>query len=62
MAAEKPIPLATYRPGTPPEPPPQLDVIASELWRSILAEWDVPDRAGRALLPIPRATNIEMPG
>jgi terminase small subunit-like protein len=34
----------------PPEPPPQLDVIASELWRSILAEWDVPDRAGRALL------------
>ncbi|WP_027556618.1 P27 family phage terminase small subunit [Bradyrhizobium sp. Cp5.3] len=50
MAAEKPIPLVTYRPGITPEPPPQLDVIASELWRSILAEWDVPDRAGRALL------------
>jgi len=50
MAAEKPIPLVTYRPGTTPEPPPPLDVTGSELWRSILAEWDVPDRAGRALL------------
>ncbi|OKO71887.1 P27 family phage terminase small subunit [Bradyrhizobium sp. AS23.2] len=50
MAAEKPIPLVTYRPETAPEPPPQLDVIGSELWHGIVGEWDIADRAGRALL------------
>jgi hypothetical protein len=50
MAAQKPIPLATYQPATAPEPPAELGVTGSELWRGIVGEWDIADKAGLAVL------------
>src|SRR5262245_28076885 len=50
MAAEKPIPFVIRQPGTAPEPPPELGVTGSSLWRSILEQWDISDAAALAVL------------
>jgi hypothetical protein len=50
MAAEKPIPLVAYQSGPAPEPPAELGVYGSKLWRDVLAEWDISDAASLAVL------------
>jgi phage terminase small subunit len=46
----KTTPIVIYQPALAPEPPPQLGSAGSDLWRSILAEWDISDAASLALL------------
>jgi phage terminase small subunit len=50
MAAEKPVPLFAYRPTVPPEPPTELGLAGSKLWRDILKEWVISDAAPLAVL------------
>ena len=42
--------IAIFRPGTAPEPPAELGVTGSELWRGILSEWDMQHRASLEVL------------
>jgi hypothetical protein len=50
MTTGKPIALVVRRPGTGPEPPQELAAPGSNLWRTIMAEWDVSNAADLAVL------------
>jgi hypothetical protein len=43
MTIQKPIPFVVYRQGTGPEPPAELGVHGSKLWRDTLSEFDISD-------------------